>query len=80
MNNLEIVQLSDNRQLDHSFCNKNGQEMKEIMNTQYKYTSCELQINKTYPPALQSPTPPGHARTKLGSASKETGLNVPVWK
>ena len=35
---------------------------------------------ETYPPALLSPIPPGHALTKPGSASNDIGLKVPVEK
>lgn len=34
----------------------------------------------TYPPILESPHPPGQALTYDGSASRATGLNVPVLK
>lgn len=37
-------------------------------------------MKKTYPPILYAPTPPAHALTNEGSASKETGLKDPVAK
>ena len=44
-------------------------------------SSCVINVdevkNKSYPPALHSPIPPGQARTKFGSANKDTGLNAP---
>ena len=45
-------------------------------------SSKQYHLNKTepYPPILLSPDPPGHALTKPGSASRATGLKVPVLK
>ena len=37
-------------------------------------------IQAAYPPALTSPTPPGHDLMYFSSASNETGLNVPDLK